>query len=255
MTVTLDDHATYFALKQTTSPTNTAALSALATAGTNRIVMLHVATELDLTGNYSTVSSVSADTLTFAKLAGYTSADIGHPHAGQDTQQAFEVWWAFAAAQLSTEHITVHLSQNADVCEAYAFPVSGQHSNTNPFDSGSVAQASNATSTGSQVSVSPFSTSQANDMIIQMGTADVFTTPAAPGTGWTQLQHQFNYQIAWDNYCDLFGQYKNVSSAQSGITCAFDSTSVQYWNSIVYAITAGGAGPVIADWIANLVGV
>jgi len=256
MTVALDNNSTYYA--RTNFGKNGSHISGtvtLSTAGTGRIVLVHIASELDLNSNYSTVSTVTASGLTFAKLASFTSADVSHPHAGQDTQQAFEVWWAYASAQLSGTVITVTMSQIPDVCEVYAFAVSGQNSNTNPFDSGSVANASNATSTGSQVSVTGFSTSQASDMIIQMGSSDAFVTPAAPGTGWTQLQHQFNYQDSWDNYCNLFGQYKNVSSTQSNITCSFDSTSTQYWNSIVYAITASGSGPIVAPWIANLFGV
>jgi|GEM_PF-5092330 len=98
----------------TTKPTNastlhgatTSVVLSMSTGGTNRIILVFVATDTLTTA--VTVSSVTSSGLTFAKRSGliYTS-NTGY-------QGDMEIWWAYAAAQITTQNITINISGACD---------------------------------------------------------------------------------------------------------------------------------------------
>lgn len=104
---------------------NTAVIN---TTGTNRVVLAYVSASA--TSGTPTISSVSGGGLTWAKRSGQTFAGNGTHNA------AMEIWWAWAAAQLSAEVITVTGGGAYDHLEISCLCYSGIPSSlsANPWD-------------------------------------------------------------------------------------------------------------------------
>jgi hypothetical protein len=166
----------------------------LTTAHANDVIIAAV------TVNNTTVASIKSAHLNFT-LRKREQASDGLP-------DYLEVWYAVAPAALSSEVITVTLSNgNTDYCTVDVFGISGANTTT-IFDGNPSLPA--AVPSGDI----KLSTSNAKDFVFGVYRMSTTATPTA-GAGWTQISGA-NYQLV---------QYRIVSATQSNLDVAIGTGS------------------------------
>jgi len=165
-----------------------------------------------------TISSISSTHLTFTERGSVNNAN----------HEEIEEWYAIASSPISSETITVTFSGTA-YATGTIFGISGANT-ASPFDSNSGSPKTATGNSGTAASISGFSTSNANDMIIAAygapGSADSVTV----GSGYTMIYHGHNPQ-------NFGSEYQVVSSTQSSVTLGFTGNT-NYWAAIVDAVEA-----------------
>lgn len=175
------------------------------------------------------ISSVSGAGLTWTKRKAFTSSNGGG--------QLIEIWYAQAAAILSSQTITFTFSATLDDFAAFAFGVSG-YDTTTPWTTNVSLPATNSASASSDPSVSGCSTSEANTMMIAAAgssNSGNFSSGSDP-SGWSSLgtpPSTINGNLA----AEAIGAYQLETSAQTNLTVTFQ-TAVTNWVAIVDAIRA-----------------
>lgn len=208
----------------------------ITTSGTDRIIILVVASEK--TGTVQSTNLPTASGLTFALRKTLPFTDSG----GGD--QVLSVYWAYAAAQQTAKTITINLGATPDDVSVGVFAVSGVTNFTNPWDTNSSLPATATGNSGPPATVSGVSTTQANSMIFGFyGTRNGPTNPGADtGNGYASVLSLVN--TGGSAYSGVFVESKLCSSAQSSLTVATaNSGSSSHYTWIVDAITADGSSP------------
>lgn len=151
------------------------------------------------------------------------------------TQETTETeWYGIAAGTITSDLITVYLSGTPAAASGEEFGVSGANTGS-PFDpdvSLPKSSASSCTSSSSAPTVTGVSTNGTNDFIFAMSGAYTSVTESAgtiAGSSATKIK-----SVAGTGE-SLVAEYKIVSSAESGTTCSF-GTSTTYWGAECDAI-------------------
>lgn len=183
------------------------------------------------------ISGASGGGLTWAGRS--TSNTASHDIGNGAARQLIEVWWAKAAAALTSQTITVSFSTdfNAASIDITAWNGCDQ---TTPWDvNGSLpALAASATfNVASVPTVTGVSTTNANTVLIAlMGNQDA--TPPTAGSGYTLDYGNTNGNTFTNETIGV--EHKIVSSAQSSVSVPF-AGSVQDWLMVVDALQAASA--------------
>lgn len=157
--------------------------------------------------------------------------------------QTTEIWWAYAATQLTSNVITFTWS-NAGTRSAEVFAVSGAFDPTSPWDPGAVL--ANRTAKDTTVASATTPTGEANSTGSEALSIWHATCRAAhnmaPPTGYTGFG--LNNQEPGAGDYRTYGQagYKVVTGTQTAVSLTDTGGTTAPWNVIVDAI-AGGASP------------
>jgi hypothetical protein len=205
----------------------------ISTTGTNRIILVFVATETITTAR--TVSSVSASGLTFAKRSGlgYTSNTGGY--LGN-----MECWWAYAAAQQTNLVITVTISGACDSGCAAACAIAGVTNTTAPWDPNVSLPATNVnnTTTANTSSATGITTRFDNTIDLFLWSSGV-NPPQSLGvpTGHSNIHSITNISgVVHDS--QLITEQRVNSAVLSAVTIQASSGTQKNWGVIVDALTA-----------------
>lgn len=226
--LTLDGSGNNFAWSTTNSSTVT-----LTTANANDLIVIVVSSETtDGTGVHATVSSIamtggSGTIGSFTKRSSFYLDNV--PNTGQGTTpigHAMEVWSAVATTALTAAVFTVQLSKVIDDAVLDAFGVNFDSVSAPVWTSNGSCPAFASDTSGSFVipSVSGVST---NGPCMVIG---FFATPAhptlieTPGTGYTIIEASANHGANNDEA--QAEEYQLFSSAQSGLTISYSSTTL-----------------------------
>lgn len=202
---------------------------ALNTSGINRILVLFVHTDAATRRSVTSVSGGSG--LTWAL---YTAKDWD----SEDTtnhKQRLEIWWAYAAAQQTSQTITVNLSGNSNGPDLAVGAITGVDPSryTGPFDAdpSEPAFASNPSSTFADAIVT-FSTHDTHTAQICVYASDITTsnTPSTP-SGYTQLVN-LNHADPTRMITFVYGK---IYSAQQ-VNTSVDMGNTSDWGVLAFAI-------------------
>lgn len=188
-------------------------------SGTGRIVVLLISMCSD---SPPSVSAVSGGGLTWARRSQFFNTESGGP------TQTQEVWWAYAAAQVSAASITITESSASFINTRVAIilSVSGVTSTSAPWDA-NVAVPANATRNGTATipGVAGVSWNSTDGVVIShQTTRNPVFTQAAP-TGFTQSGPENNEPGAGDRRTYTVGGYKIVSATGSAQSFADGASS------------------------------
>lgn len=147
---------------------------------------------------------------------------------GGSPSHQWKVWYAVANTPLSSDVITISLSQS-DKLKIIGFGISGANINS-PFDSNS-AVPSVATGSGTSASTT-ISTSNSYTMIIGMVAEQPTETPTLSGSGYTSIGTTLSGSPA------LALEYKIVSSSQNGLAVDYSFGTSIGWAIFADAIVA-----------------
>lgn len=201
--------------------------SGLTTSNTNDVIIV-VATSVATPGAAPTVSSVTGGGLSWNKRAASGSTAIGGGTNGN-----LEVWYAIAAAKLTSTNITATFTGSANTVEIVLFGVSGANTTT-PWDANVSIPKFASSTIGSTPSVNSVSTSNANDMAL--GFFATNSTPVStPGSGYTIIL----------NGVETGTEEKVVSTTQSSVSVAFGASNPTGWVMYADAIQAASFVPYI----------
>ena len=173
----------------------------LSTTQTNDVAILVYFHENNATTN--TIASVTSPHLTWAKRSSYFTLSTWD----------FEIWWAPAAAVLTSEVITITLTGPTDDAAYHAFGVNGCSNISAPWDTNASLATAHNTTSASSLTLSGISTSFANSMTIgvQGSAANVrFNNPA----GTTKIRAD-QANSGGTLFACLGSYYQNNSSALS----------------------------------------
>lgn len=205
--------------------TTTLVLPGLTTSVANDLIEVFVALQsLVSPSPAATVSSVTSAHLTFTKRVSHADASAA--------LMSGEIWWARASGTLSSEVITVQLSnlQAGAAIAAQAF----QNASNTKFDPNASLP---AVADGQNIpSVTGVSTTLADDLLLYH-----MITSTQPGTavpaGFTSLVSQTDFTDS-RNFCTQVIAYQSVSSTQSNITVSGGTVGANEWDVIVDALTS-----------------
>jgi hypothetical protein len=215
------------------------------TASVGEIVVVVVASEALTANPVRTVTSVTDSAgNTYTKRFGASQA----PEPQWNSNEGFEVWWAYVANALSAATITANMSGTADaiLVNAAGFQgFTGTAYQTAPWDTNAVLpDTAQATST-SLPSVTGVSTTSTDGMLLFgccSGSYSLFVGPSiGPPTGFTLTSYYFlNAPV---NALGSAVWHQAYSSAQSSITITNTGSSPTGWIAWADALTipAGGA--------------
>lgn len=183
--------------------------------------------------------SVSGGGLTWAR---HGSSDQFPTSAGNFNDR--EVWWAYDAAGMSGATVTITASSTSDAIAAIGFCVSGQNSNTAPFDpNGGIPFVTHAGDCGVGFPCGTIGTDNANDLLLGiLGAPSAMTCGGpcfVPPAGWTTLDAIHDPS---NTYAGIAVIYKSVSATQSAATANFGS-GPSFWSLAYTAITADASAP------------
>jgi len=199
---------------------STSATASLTTTKSPDVIILLVTI---YTGSSTvTVNSITSAHLTFTKRGSVNNA--GH--------ESIEEWYAVSTSALSGETIAVAFSGSA-YATGTAFGVSGANS-ASPFDP-SKGPTTSTGSAGTAPTITGFSTTNTNDMIISAYGAPGGPDSVAAGTGYSTIYHGHSPQ-------NFGAEYLIVYSVQSSATVGF-THNTNYWAGIADAIAQASGGP------------
>ncbi len=219
------------------TPGHSTLTNTIATAGTNRVVIVVIATETNTAHFYSTVSSFTTSTLSFTLRSRKQFID------SSGVYNNLETWWAQAPTQLSAEVITPVLSGafpdnvTMSVCSVY-----GVGALSSPWDPNVSLPASATGSGAGTVAVSGVSTTKASTLMLALQSSRNGLGGTPTGGGWTIVNSVTEISGVSSEYFQDY--YATFSIAQSGITVTLTSSSAN-WIMVIDALTsvAPGAGP------------
>ena len=229
MSLTVDTGAASIAVTSVSTKNIT-----LSSSGTNRVIVIGIGSTAANNSTDISASGVTSTHLTFKKLGQNKFTTSNSKNA------CLEVWIAPAAAQLSSEVITVNYNGTVSTGNIIAAAVAGFDANqiNSPVDSNANSNpplfSDDVSGSATQVkNTSGFSTDETNTIIITMTTNNDSVTPSAPTVGgtWTLLKGSGNLPTEFNSY------YRVESAAQSGITVGWGTTNPNNWGDIVFALT------------------
>jgi hypothetical protein len=101
-------------------------LSPYSNSGTNRVIVMQICMAV-AGATPPTVSSITGGGLTWNKRKAFTLVEASD-------SDALEVWWAFAASQITAQQFTVNFTGTPRTQSMQVFSVSGAFDPTNPWD-------------------------------------------------------------------------------------------------------------------------
>ncbi len=227
------------------------------TSDTGRVLVLGIHAERDV--HYGTLSSPTVTSV--ASTSGLTwnllkQLQVNNSAATSTGYDDVELWWAYAAAQLTNEVITITFDSAVDNASFNYIAVGNALTPTNPWDSNASLP---ATASNSGTSVVPTqvtgvsSSASSGGLIVAVwgSTQSGITNPAfpTPGSGYTAPTPSTFGEPAGgvqevgghlNSYSTL--EYKLVSSPQSNITVAFGQNTYD-WGIIVGVIVGSPPPP------------
>ena len=198
------------------------------TYGTDRILVVTVATENSTPRTVSSVTSTSG--LTWTRRKQFLSNSTVYQ----------ETWWAHAHAQLTGETVTVTLSGAADGMNLGVFAVVGCNDFVDPWDTNGSLPATNSQDTSGAVTdqVTGVSTSGAVTLVFSFWSSS--TNQGNPsnltaGSGYFEDYNLYNPNPSEWNYNVV--EHQVFAAPQSGISVAFGGGTNQNWGMIADALT------------------
>lgn len=203
-------------------------ISGFSTTHANDLVLLSVQTYLS--GASVSVSSVS-DSL--GKVTWQTSARASVPTCSGTQESTLTEWYGVAPATVTSDTITVTLSGTPTAAQGVAIVVSGADTTT-PFDpaSGLPKSATACSATGAAPTVSSVSTAADTDLMLALYGGYTSTTETAGAIGGATATLIAANSGTGDSEA---AEYRAVSASQSGVSCAF-GTSTTYWAALCDAV-------------------
>ena len=210
--------------------------TAYSNSGTNRVVVLHIG--LTVAGTTpASVSSITSPNLTWTKRNSVNCIQAA------DTTSV-ETWWAFASAQVSSEHITVNFNNLPKCVAMHIFSVVGCNTPSSPWDSDASLPGSGANTTTSNTTpqnLSPISFGDTDPLLIYVQATRNPSFTQTPPTGFTQIGPTNQEPGAGSDRCYMVSGYKANGSPASSQTYS-GTPSEQLWVMDV-DVLAGGATP------------
>lgn len=219
----------------------------ITTLGTDRIICCWCFSENPVSeGGLVQVDHISdANSLTWARRSRFNWSS-----AVLSAVFNVELWWAYAAAQISTtDLITCHWNGTPDGSGLASIAVAGAASFTSPFDPNPSLPAFGSVGTGSFTAPAIDINTSATQGVAMgwWGTGSNQATPG-PGTGWSQFGHA-SYAGPPVNWVMIEGIYQVITGPQTALPVLFSGSSTQDYGilaDVIYAgtIPAGGSdGP------------
>ena len=208
----------------------------ITTAGIDRIVVLCLHAEGPVTQVWNTPT---ASGLTFARRA-----HVIWPARGTSWSSTYDVWWAYAAAQLTATTISISLSSgNTDGATAEVFAVSGVHSSrfaTGGWDDnvGLPISATVPTPGSSSVpAITGINTTNLNDLVfVDWVTSLANIAGSGAPSGFTRVDTIFHNDF--DNASSQAIDEQAFSSAQSSLSVTSTVAGNSWWGVIADAMTS-----------------
>ncbi len=202
------------------------------TTKTNDVIVLWIVTYLS--SSSVTISSIS-DSLGQVSWQGSARTSNIECSGTQETTQT--EWYGIATGTITSDVITINLSGTPTAASGEEFAITGANTGS-PFDPNSnvpKTASSSCTSTSAAPSVSGISTNSPNDFVVAFFggyTSVTQTVGAIAGTTATKIK-----SVAGTGD-SIEAEYRIVSATQSGVSCAFGS-STTYWGIECDAIVQG----------------
>jgi hypothetical protein len=214
------------------------------TTQTDEIILMFVEMEqLQATGAYAHVTSITSSGLTWAPYGTAYQYRGGRNGSSPYNYNTMEVWWAHAAAAQSAATVTINTSASVDNLSASAVGVIGANS-TGPFDAaglfvnngGSSSSATTPTTTSNAVTFS-----KANQLVFAFSGAPRSISADYAPTGYNTVYMGGDPSGADWGYQEVaIGQ---PATALSAATVAFGgSYTVANWGMVVGALVPPSAG-------------
>lgn len=226
------------------STQNNASSGSITTAGTDRLVVIVTLNSNNGANSLTIPWRINASPLTFTRVF----HDEFDSNNGGTGQTGIDIFTAPAAAQQTSVSWTrdvIGASGSESGQYAFIFAIAGLHDITAPFDSNalSVAVAKHLAG-GSSAPTVPITTSQANDMLLNLVlNAGSFPSQSAT-SGWITSPINFNPEAHLASGASDYGallQNKAVSATQSAASIVAPYSD-DLWYSLTLAFTADAGG-------------
>lgn len=200
------------------------------TSGANRICVLEIYSQNSTRPQVSTVTSSNVTWEKRFQLQYGSSIGI---------EQNLEIWWGYAATQLTNEAVSIGFNNTIDDAAVIAFAIPGEDPTryTQPFDGDASLPVSSADISGSFVSASGVLSTQSNSALAiaiwAQGVANNGNNTTTP-SGWTSIRNQTN--TGGVNGAKIQTYYTLYTGPQQNTTVLLGST--KEWG-IIFDVISG----------------